>query len=305
MIQPNPLSVLELTPFIVRLLRKKPERLIKIAETHKRWMLGELHPEANIGRDNKQELEVIAKQISAAIDILKNAVQREKAIDEFLARADAHHSPLARELQKVRADLKEEQRVRGEEKRKSHTQCELLKHALAKSATALVAWLGDSMLPRDSMEIYNGVKKEVVSVAGTLFITGLPDSRYVSCRLIGPGRLVYRETEQERSKALQYSQRDHQVIANQNRASLLLGSFYGSKTGWGDWGCTIIFPPEKLQELAFEVRPYLEIGKPLVIFREERGEKCIYITTPLEEVKRGFFKAFHTTRWFPVETEKA
>ncbi len=286
----NPFLILEFTPALVRIFQKTPGLLLKLAETHRRWLLSVYHPDRQEGN-----LEV-AKRITAAFDVLKDANRREKAIEEFLSTTDSERNFIAMELQQSRRDLQEEQRKRREEKRKSNAQDDYLDDTLARNTTALASWIANATLPEDQMELRHGEKTEFVSLAGTVLVTAAPASPYAQGILVGPRRRVHRRDELSRGRIARYLKNNRKGSVTVRFESFLFGSFHG-KTKIGNFE----FPneKEKLIELTSYLQPYLEIGKPVAILEQRKSSRWISVTPPLQEIRRGSFRIFDCMEWFP------
>lgn len=283
MAEPNPFRVLEFTPALVRLLQRHPAHLLKVAEAHRRYIGFSTHPDRVVGGDAR------ASQINEAVQALKDPTKREQAMQEFLAVAfDGDRELFAPALRETRTALQLEQEARRIERQRGQSDLGRIEEFLRIYAGALIEWLAASAKQADYIEIRNAGRRELVLLRSVVLVVASERPGCLTLINCGPARRVYRRAEVADRQLKEDLRRGIEVVEDHRRERVILGSWQatGSRPRTG----VASFPQkaEGLAEFAVSVRPYLEVGKPVVILELASRLGTRYeVTPPLREYIRG------------------
>lgn len=286
--QLNPLAALELTPAIVRILAERPERLLKVAEAHCRWMLAGIHPD-RMGHGNEER----ARMFTEALADLKNPEKRAAAIESFLKEKDARLEANVTELRAARDRMRLAENRAAALSEEVQQAKELSARIEEKLKTSLSHWTRRAAL-NDNLTLYeeNGSVKEV-SLNGSLLLLNTVRSGFVHLMVIGENRTVVysHEWPKERVAHLELLEKEHV----QERLDLkLYGSYLGERYGPSS-SIKLLrdrSPGEvDLGVFGTVVSPVLRVGHQVAVSDGRLdGYTALWIWGRLREVKRGVVK---------------
>lgn len=294
MTKQNPLTVLEFTPSLVRLLQENPNRLLKVAESHKRWLLAAFHPDRDSGGLEKSQ------QISEAFITLQDSHALRAAADEFLRQKSDVRAPLINELRIVREDLSKE---RSNRLRESQEASERQKHLEERATSALInleEWIMADLFPRDKMMLRENDNFKIVSLVGTMLVTGSPGAKYVLGFMVGEGRRIHQYVEWPRATAEKISKSppiQREAHKKPRPESVVFGSFAGEHSSMAS--VYVEMTPAKVRAMAPNFRPYLEVGKPIIVLERREKGNWFAICDRLLEIKRGALTKVELLQWLP------
>lgn len=283
----NPLAALEFTPALVRLLAENPTRLVKIAESHRRWLLASIHPD-RIGHGNEER----ARLFTEALADLKDDGRRAAAIESFLQEHEGKRSSGVSELRVLREQLE-----RAEERATSCAtdlarERTLVAEFMDKTGVRLRQWIERATMHQNFVRLENRDTDEEVSLEGSLLILSSLRTGYANVVVVGNNRSVVYEEEwpKDRLAKLNLLEKPH---ACERIVSLkLFGSYLDERYGPGS---SIVLKSPRgtddgadLRVLATAMTPKICMGNSIV-FSDTRpdGYSILWIKGRLREVKPG------------------
>lgn len=300
----NPFATLEFTPSLVRLLREKPQRLLQVASNHRKWLLGEVHPDLGSLGDVDR-----AQQYTAALEELKNHETRAHAIEEFLAPSESLGEVHASEVRILHAQLQRLTEERAAFDRKVGGLRDQLGETQEQFQSALIGWMEYSLISPEQIVVRRGESESAVSLNGSMLVTTNVRASYSHIFVIGENRRVLytRETLSMTVEGYTKQSREFKPNEKNTRQLFLFGTYLGHERGLDSLVNLPRATKFQLAKLAFEVRPYIQIGKPVVVLdRRPNGTKYLWIYGTLREVKEGRIEPSEKKyKWSPVVAGKA
>lgn len=299
----NPFTMLEFTPRLVRLLREKPERLLQVAANHRKWLLAGVHPDRGILGDVEQ-----AKQFTAALEELKNPEIRARAMEEFLASDENVREVHASEVRQLRSQL---ERATEEQATLRRDIEGLRSQAVSKERvfqSTLMDWMKYSLVPPQQIVVRRGETESVVSLNGTMLVTTTVHTSYSHIVVVGENRRVCYVRETPSVTMGGYTKQSHEFRPERNKRDLFLfGMYVGHQRGSGSHVDLTTATEVELAKLGLEMRPYIQIGRPVVVFdRRPDGVKYLWFQGVLREIKEGTISVMGAKhKWSPAVTGKA
>lgn len=287
--RPNQFAVLEFTPDLVRLLRDQPHWLMKVAEAHRRWLLAAVHPDRRGGRPK------LAREITEALEAIKDPTLCQAAIEEFLGPHEARRIGLRSEVRRLEWTLRDER----EQSTRLTAEVTDLTQRLGSATGVIEVWAATLPLSEDEILVKSEGGIQRLDLTGKALVTVGKLRKVFACLFVGQRRQVLRYAEWKRADFAKALERGPLAASPETTGhAKILGSIAEEEE---EWRFPRVVAPEAFAEILRRVRPYLEFGARVVSIRTSASDERELLFHPLErleEVISGrFVPAKRKVRW--------